>query len=396
MTFNFIDYYVDYTEQMESPTDFFRWSALAALAAVARDNVYLQSAHLTVYPNIFVILFARSGTARKTMPMRTVKPFILNVGNTHVITGRTSMQSVVQELSMSFTDKRTGDICKGASGLLYAEELSSFIVADPAAIPLLTDLADFHEDWSNATISREKDKLKNVCLTMLAGSNEVMLREIFNRTAMLGGLLGRVFLIYAEKARSKNALVREQAVISSLPLQRHLENLAKLKGACRFTDEAADYFEKWYMETDFDKSDSQTGLEARIPTNVKKIAMLLRLAESPLGLDVELHHVTTAIEMVMSLVPTYRSLIAGSSNSDIGKLTAAILNYLMRTTINGKPATRAAIAQEFWNEGDNETINKALSVLALTNYVEERGQGGVTTYRVTQLAIEKFTRQKPA
>jgi hypothetical protein len=109
--------------------------------------------------------------------------------NTKVIEGSASIQAVVKSLGNYETGGK-----KGASCILYSEELSSFYIKDQSTNELLTDLWDYHEVWERNLISWSAS-LKNVCLSLFAASNEILLKGIFDDRALYGGLLSRTILI---------------------------------------------------------------------------------------------------------------------------------------------------------------------------------------------------------
>lgn len=208
---NFISDFLEFTKEAESPTQFLRWSAIGCIGAVLRDNVYIDANFGRVYPNLYVILVARSGACRKGLPLKVTKSLISKVNNTKIIDGRTSIQAVVAELAKNYTQHTPGGkgyVVQGASGLLYTEELAAFMVDDKATIPILTDLYDYREEWTNHLKSSDTERLKNVCLSMIAASNETFLKEVYTKSALYGGLLGRTVIIYEQKRRHKNAGIR--------------------------------------------------------------------------------------------------------------------------------------------------------------------------------------------
>ena len=89
---------------MESPTIFWKWSAISCLSAVLRDNVYLTLPIGLIFPNQYVILLADSGGARKGAPCKFAFKLIKGVGNTKYINGRTSIQAVVKEMGQTYTN----------------------------------------------------------------------------------------------------------------------------------------------------------------------------------------------------------------------------------------------------------------------------------------------------
>lgn len=393
MAFNFIEYYLEYTQSAESPTEFFRWSALATLAAVARDNVYHEHLLKRTYPNLYVVLFAKSGAARKSVPCDIAYKLVREVNNTTCIAGRTSIQYAIKRLSEGFTTDQ-GTVLAGASGFLYSEELSSFIVKDDHTIDLLTTLFDYHEKWESSTITGDTRKLENVCLTLLAGTNDALFAKVYNKDAAYGGLLGRTLIIKGEKARRKNSLMYTTgAELSREPLVNHLRKIARLRGPMRFSEEAAEYYDKWYNETDFFKHDSETGLEARLHTHVLKISVLLALAEEPIRMEVQRHHVMEAIDLILELLPNYRLFGNSAGSAPEAMQTAMILQELLRQ--QGKPVTKRALIRKYFGEINISMFDSIKLTLAEAGLIElERDSAGNETLRASKEAIDTYVNKR--
>lgn len=393
MAFNFIDYYLEYTQSAESPTEFFRWSALATLAAVARDNVYHEHLLKRTYPNLYVVLFAKSGAARKSVPCDVAYKLVREVNNTTCIAGRTSIQYAIKRLSEGFTTDQ-GTVLAGASGFLYSEELSSFIVKDDHTIDLLTTLFDYHEKWESSTITGDTRKLENVCLTLLAGTNDALFAKVYNKDAAYGGLLGRTLIIKGEKARRKNSLMYDSgARLPRDPLINHLKKIARLRGPMRFSEEAADYYDKWYNETDFFKHDSETGLEARLHTHVLKISVLLALAQEPLRMEVQRNHVMEAIDLILELLPNYRLFGNSAGSAPEAMQTALILQELLRQ--QGRPVTKRALIRKYFGEINISMFDSIKLTLVEAGLIElERDSAGNETLRASQEAIETYVNKR--
>ena len=91
--FNFVRYFIEYYKERESPEIFWKWSAIGCLAAVLRDNIFLQVQDDTYFPNMYIIFIADSGLYRKGAPCKAAEKLIQEAGNTKFIGGRTSMQA---------------------------------------------------------------------------------------------------------------------------------------------------------------------------------------------------------------------------------------------------------------------------------------------------------------
>src|SRR5208282_5345174 len=117
---------MDYTATLESPDSFFRWAAIATVAAVMRDNIHLpQQMKGPLFPNLYIILLAESG-GRKNAPLDLACSLLRDVGNTKIIQGRTTVQAIISTLGEAQMDPATGVTNAGGQAFICAEELASF------------------------------------------------------------------------------------------------------------------------------------------------------------------------------------------------------------------------------------------------------------------------------
>jgi hypothetical protein len=90
-------------EELESPKSFWYWSAIAAISAVVKDQVWIDRAGIfKTYPNIYVMLHAESGL-KKGPPISMARQLVKPTNSTRVITGRSSIQGILKDLGTAYT-----------------------------------------------------------------------------------------------------------------------------------------------------------------------------------------------------------------------------------------------------------------------------------------------------
>ena len=62
---DWIDSYLDFVDNSEPPQMFKLWCAISVIASALERKCYLSWGTLTFYPNIYIVLVAPSGKARK-------------------------------------------------------------------------------------------------------------------------------------------------------------------------------------------------------------------------------------------------------------------------------------------------------------------------------------------
>jgi hypothetical protein len=379
--------FIHYTRDAESPRSYFTWTALSTISAVLRSNVYQEWQYSKLYPNIFVLLIGPPAVG-KALPMKLSAKMLKEIPTVKVIEGSASMQAVIKILGAYEGGQ------KGASCILYAEELSSFYVEDKKTNDLLTDLSDYHEKWERNLISWNAT-LKDVCICMLAGSNETLLGDIFDQRAIYGGLLSRTFVILEKKKFRRDALIRKNIEVKTddwALMVNHLKKLSKVHGEIIFEEAALQEFEHWY-EVQWEEFENnprtRTGIEGRMKTHVKKVAILLAMCEEKLEMLVRRKHVSEAIGLCVGLYKNYQILSMEAPQAVNGVAPAAILLKLLQNA-EGNELSRVTILQRNLGDLNPEVLDSCVIQLNQAELLVEVNDGNKIMYRLTSGAKQLY------
>lgn len=392
MPTTFIERYIKHTEIYESPGSFWKWSAYSAISAVLRDHCYKGQGDSKLYPNIYVLFLAESG-GRKGKPVDLCESLVFRVNNTKIISGRASIQGILDELARAETDKVTGKVNKAGSAIFFAQELAAGIVGDPEAINILTDIYDYK---SNAYKSRLRTgpcfNLEKIVFSMLTASNEDMLKGFFDEKAKKGGLLARTFLVVPNENRPPNSLMdvdMDERQKSFSGVLGAFKEVSQLAGEFIFTDNAKAEYKAWYdpFYKSYQSKKEVTGAVARVHTGILKVAMLI--AANELTLSITKLHIEKAIEDCIGLLPNYAAFVMGNGKSSISAAGNIVLMALY--TSRGFTTTRKRLMQEHWNDFDGEILDKVIVHFEQAGYVKQIVQPGTdTNYVLTQVAIDQL------
>lgn len=293
--------------ELESPKSFWYWSAIAAISAVVKDQVWMNRQIYNLYPNIYVMLHAESGM-KKGPPISMARQLVKPVNNTRIISGRSSIQGILKDLGTAYTSPG-GKIQTKSVAFICSSELSSSIVEDKVATKILTDLYDRQYnvgEW-RSLLKMETFELKDPTITMLTATNEAMSEDFFTRSAIQGGYFARTFIIYEKEGQTNNSLVYPLEVTPNYTKDaEYLKKLATLKGpfapmASLVQEQEFKYRrtkhgrEVWFNEVGLLYDDwyesfremvkvgekDETGTLNRFGDSVLKVAMLLSLAREP-------------------------------------------------------------------------------------------------------------------
>lgn len=388
---NFISLLLQLTKEYESPGSFWKWSAYATLSGVLRDNVYKRQGASYIYPNIYILLLADSSVHRKGKPVDTCEILLSAINNTKLITGSASIQAVIDELARVETDAKTGKIHKSGSGLFLAQELSAALVEDPRAIKILTDIYDYKPmGYSVRLISRANAKIDKLVLSLFAASNEALLRDLYNNTAIYGGLLARTFLVLPNEFRPSNSLWEIKPNDEFKDCITQLKEIIQLRGEFTFEDDAQKEYTAWYnpFRESYRNKNEKSGVVGRIHTGVLKISMLL--AANDLSLNVCKCHIEQAISDCMELLPNYRTFLMSTGQSKNREEIGAFILETMMAAKDHQVSRKQMLQQPILIQPDGgEILDKMMTTLEAGGIVQSITVPGQESYwRLTPRGIE--------
>ena len=389
-----IEQVVASTAEAESPERFQYWSAVASLSAVVKKNVYLDRYYYKLYPNVYIFLVAKSGL-RKSNPVTLAKKLVTEANCTRVILGRNSIQAVLKELGKSHSIEG-GGVLKEANGFMVSGELASFLVKDPEALTILTDLYDTHAnepEWRNTLKTSGIDVLKNPCLTLLGATNEEHFKAAVPNDAIGGGFIARTLIVFESHRRIINDLMDPPKIVPSITkLSEHLKDVAKLKGEFKILPEAKMLYRAWYKEFTSMIHDDKTGTIERMGDTVLKLAMILALSKG-FALELSRSNIEEAIYQCTDCLDGLQTITMGSNGkSEIKEQTAMVLRELLKR--EGNSIKRSGLLSKFWGEMDSYVLDRVMETLIQSNAVEVDRVGKDTLYTMKKSAVDLYTKFK--
>jgi len=387
-----LDKVLEYAKESESPKQYFYWAGLAALSGVVRNKVFLDKFYYKLYPNLYVLLIGKSGI-RKGIPVALAKQLVSGAKVTRVISGRTSIQKVISELSTAHSIQGGAPLVDSV-GYLSSSEFASFIIQDQAALTILTDLYDGHyhpDGWSNMTKVSGNEKLKNVCLTMFGASNEVHFKEAVPENALGGGFIARTVIVYADRKNGINSLTRRPVQSLDISeLHAYVEKVKAVEGEFKWSDEGRDIYDKWYTEFNSKVNEDDTGTLERIHDTILKIAMLISLSRK-LDLVLEKEDIEEALEQARRTVPGVRRVTMGAGKNPLGPQTALVLKELISRPPTFS-ASKSEILTKYWGHLDSYDLDRIMESLQQQKAIKVSEGGGDTYYILAPKVVENFSK----
>jgi len=253
---NWLDSYLEYTDNTESPQSYHVWCGLSVIAGALQRRVYLKwGLGQVIYPNLYIILIGPSGRTRKGVSIGIAKDFLKSIPGITVTpessSGRQAMILAMKRANLNFTDPSDGKIKFHCSVTAFSEELSVFLgQGDIAYLSNLTDWYDSKDDWEYETVGRGKDSLQGLCLNLCGGTAPDWIQSMIPQEALGGGFTSRIIFIVEEKKRKivPEYFITPEVALLGEQLKMDLERISNLSGEAHFTEAGKKLYVDWYCK----------------------------------------------------------------------------------------------------------------------------------------------------
>jgi hypothetical protein len=402
---NIVEELLKQTDEAETPRTWIKWSALISIAAATSFNVWLDKYYYKLSPNVYALLVGRSGLG-KGLPVHIAKSLVEKADNTRVISGRNSIESVIQDLSRT-KSRENKPMIADSRGFLVSGEFSNFIIQNPQAMTILTEWYDTHYlgEWKNTLKSTGIEKLKNLNITMLGACSPPHFNDFVRARDIEGGFIGRTMLVYAERRYRINPLVEQPNVPLELgKFEDYMKELSQVKGQFKWSDEGKRLYKDWYIKLrgrenlvgdGTGSGGDKTGTDQRIQDHVCKVAMLSSLSRNT-DLILTEGDINEAIVLCTQFSVDLRKITLGAGGkSELAEQTGQVINYLLHSP--NYSASRADILSKFWGDMDAFDLDKIEVTLGQARAMDAVSEGNDKIYSLSQIyleQLEEFKRRK--
>jgi len=416
---SWLDDLIGQHSELESPMNFWKRGALAALSAVVKDNVWIDRHIHNLYPNIYVMFHAESGL-KKGPPISMAKQLVKGVGGTRVISGRSSIQGILKELGTAQTQPG-GRVINKSCAFICSSELTSSIDEDKVATDILTDLYDRQYnigEW-RSLLKMEQFNLKNPTITMLTATNEAHSADFFGKKDIHGGYFARTFVVSESKRNRSNSLL---VPLTNPPQYKeaieYLKEVEKLQGpfapmalkqpdgnGCNipylevgtgetnYFTEAGIIYQTWYddltEQTLTEDLRDDTGTLNRFGDSVLKVAMLLSLARSP-ELYIDAASMQLAIDYCRTLIGNVRGMTYGKKGlSESKNIKKLIIDELMSRP--GHQVSRAMLHKKMWSHyKEASEMDEVMNSFDQAGTIKMEQMGNQVIYKMTDVEYKRL------
>ena len=276
---NWVAAYLEYTKESESPDAYHVWTALSAIASVARRSFWLDQGIYLLYPNLYVALVGPPGRTGKSTAIRMGRRLIAQVPGVIMGPDSCTREQLIRKMAES---KLNNQCCT----TLHSTEFSSII--DPSGILMIQFLTEIYDcdyynpkGWTYETKTQGKDQLVSPCLNILAGTTPSYIADAMPDSFVGHGFTSRTVFVYGDKERQINPRPKEPPRSLVAALIRDLQRISALGGEFRWDPSGIEAYDNFYrsLYESIPEDHRLEGYHWRKKTHILKVAMLLSLAE---------------------------------------------------------------------------------------------------------------------
>jgi hypothetical protein len=367
---DWVDSYMEYTENTEPPEAFRRWVALSTIASVLERKCVLHWGTETFYPNLFIVLVGPPAT-RKGTAMRVGKGFLDTLG-VQVASDESSRQKLIKSLQESAAMDQTpdGTLQHHSSLTIHSSELTVFLgYGSREMLSMLCKWYDCEDRYTYDTHARGKEEVPNVWVHLLGATTPGQLRQALPEDAVGSGFTSRVVFICEEvkgKTVLKPDLTPERQELGML-LEQDLSNIRNLVGEFKTTPEYEEAYYDWYAKSEERQIFSDARLEyyvQRRPTHLFKLSMLCSAGRSDSKI-LELRDIEKAMHLLHTAEKTMPKVFAGIGSNPLANVQTRIADFVR---VRGT-ATMQEISRIVSDDAGPTQLNEAIVSLEQQGYI---------------------------
>lgn len=272
---SWLEAYLAYTAESESPEEYHLWVGISAIAGALRRRVFFDMGYFLLYPNMYIVLVGPAGRCKKSTAMRIGRGLLSEVPGLEFTTDSVTRERLIQDLSQAFKD--------GQSAMTaYSSEFASLLTSSGMDMVIfLTDIFDSPTEWSHKTKAGGTNKIKSPFLNLMAATTPDWISKAMPLDTVGIGLTSRIVFVHADTPRIKPAfptLTEAQKTLNKM-LANDLTAISEISGEYKLDAEAKKMYEDWYIARVEDPNTSGdprlSGYFERKPMHLLKLAMIV-------------------------------------------------------------------------------------------------------------------------
>ena len=382
---DWIDAFMELTENSEPPVLFRKWAGISAIAAALQRKVRVEfGLSLTFYPNLYIVLVGPSATGKGTA-MKFASDIIEQVPAIRLSAQATSLQALIRrmkETNLTDIDMITGEQQYHSSLTIFSTEFTVFLgYHNNELIAALCEWYDCHSRWTYETIARKKEEVIGVWVNLFAGTTPDSLHASLPIESIGAGLTSRIIFVCEEK-RAKLVIVptkTDEEIKLQQMLINDLESISMLSGRVGYDKEFLDFYTNWCYDADknppfYDKKfDGYCGRRRKHLMTLSMICCASRTDEMVMTVE----DIQRAAYLLAEVEVKMGTVFKGMGRSDISSLINDAMIYIVNSHTNEMLLSQ--FAKHFEGDMDKVIMDRVLQTMESMGAVELLKKPGIGT-----------------
>ena len=374
---DWISSFVEFTDNSEPTVSFRKWTAISCVAAVLQRKCSLPWGSLTFYPNMYIVLVAPSGKARKGTAMGPGYDLLADL-NVKMAAEAITREALVRELcnvgEPYYTDD--GQQINHSSLTIFSKELTVFLgYQNHQLMSDLTDWFDCSNLWTYRTKTQGEDKIIGVWVNLIGATPPQLIQSAMSLEAIGGGLTSRMIFVYEHKRGKSVALpmLTKDDLKLRESLLRDLERISLMQGEFKIDSSFIEPWVPWYeaQEDNPPFEDNRfAGYFERRAMHCLKLCMIINAARTDTMLitSEDFHTALAILTETEKKMPFAFSGVGKGANSD------TMSQVMSELAVCGE-VSFGDLLRKFYYDIDKWTLDKMLETLVAMGAVRIQRKG---------------------
>lgn len=378
---DWIEKFADYTKGLSSPPLFSKWAAICAIAGALERKVWVRTKGSPLYPNLYCILVSPPGIGKTEVIWRT-RSFWDSLEDHHTANSSVTKASLIDDLAEAprriIRPNDNPPYYSFNSLLVASNELGVLISAyESEFMHALTDLYDGKPYSESRRTKNLKIKINHPNINIIAGCTPGYLRETLPPGAWDQGFLSRVLLIYSGEQELTSLFIEEEEDNAlRTELEDHLKEIGEYFGQAKFTQEAKEFIDHWYLNGQAPRPDHPRLIHynTRRPAHLLKLSIISLAASSPTRLLIERHHIERALDWLVEaefeMTEIFKSMSAGGDSQLIEDTYHHLFTLYIKE--GKKPISQARMVYFLQERTPAHNIVRILEIMEKSKMIERK------------------------
>lgn len=368
---SWLNAYLAYTAESESPEEYHVWVGLSAIAAALRRRVFFNMGYFLLYPNLYIVLVGPAGRCKKSTAMRMGRSLAGEIPGVDFAVDSTTRERMIQDLSQAYKD--------GMSAVTaHSTEFASLLTSSGMdMVVFLTDIFDTPNEWIHKTKGGGTNKIKSPFLNLVGAATPEWIAKGLPLDTIGIGLTSRIIFIYQDTPRVRDPFPTLSAAQEALKgmLVSDLVQISGLSGEYKFDDEAKEIYRNWYTARASNPNPTGdlrlAGYYERKPMHLIKVSMLVAASKRD-DLMMIPEDLVQAMELLDKAEQFMPKVFSGVGRNPLFADQQAILDMLLSFDDG---FTMAELIQRFGYNVRQEELEEIIGTLVTAGYVIQAAGG---------------------